>query len=124
MLDNVIERSSKAWGLGQNVKICFPPARGVYFSIKSLKTLALEVPAQGVILLGGGGGLAMLALFFALGRFLNVFWVLLSIFWDFSSILNGFWEDLGRVLEDLGRVLIGFFDYFSYFYRKSRFCKK
>ena len=60
----------------------------------------------------------MLALFFALGRFLNVFWVLLSIFWDFSSILNGFWEDLGRVLEDLERVLIRFFDYFFVFLSK------
>ena len=43
---------------------------------------------------------------------------------DFGGILDGFWEDLGRVLEDFGRVLIRFFDYFSYFYRKSRFCKK
>ena len=66
----------------------------------------------------------MLALFFALGRFLNVFGVLLLIFFDFLSISNGFWEDLGRVLEDFGRVLKGFLDYFSHFYRKSRFCKK
>ena len=66
----------------------------------------------------------MLALIFALGRFLNVFWMLLLIFLYFLSISNGFWEDLGRVLEDFGRVLIGFFDFFSYFYRKSRFCKK
>ena len=34
-VENVIERSSKAWGLGQNAKICFPPARGAYFSMKS-----------------------------------------------------------------------------------------
>ena len=34
VLDNPIERSSKAWGLGQNAKICFPPARGAHFSIK------------------------------------------------------------------------------------------
>ena len=68
--------------------------------------------------------LAMLALFFALGRFLNVFWVLLLIFFDFLSISNGFGEDLGRGSEDFGRVLKGFLDYLSYFYRKSRFCKK
>ena len=53
---------------------------------------------------GRGGVLAMLALFFALGRFLNVFWVLLLIFLDFLSISNGFWEDLGRVLVDFGKV--------------------
>ena len=32
--------------------------------------------------------------------------------------------DLGRVFEDFWRVLRGFLDYFSHFYRKSRFCKK
>ena len=51
----------------------------------------------------------MLALFFALGRFLNVFWVLLLLFFDLLSILNGFLKDLGRVLrvswEGFGRVL-------------------
>ena len=45
-------------------------------------------------------------------------------FFYLLSISNGFWEDLGRVLEDFGKVLNGFFDYFSHFYRKSRFCKK
>ena len=45
-------------------------------------------------------------------------------FFYFLSISNGFWEDFGRVLVDLGRVLTRFFEYFSHFYRKSRFCKK
>ena len=54
----------------------------------------------------------------------DVFGVLLLFFFYFLSISNGFWEDLGRVLEDFGKVSIRFFDYFSYFYRKSRFCEK
>ena len=58
----------------------------------------------------------MLALFFALGRFLNVFWMLLSIFLDFSSISNGFWEDLGRVLEDFGGFWEGFNEIFRLFF--------
>ena len=54
----------------------------------------------------------MLALFFALGRFLNVFGVLFLIFFDFLSISNGFWEDLVKSLvvfrKDLrGKTLIG-----------------
>ena len=41
-----------------------------------------------------------------------------------GRVLDGFGEDFGRVLEDFGKVLGGFLDYFSHFYRKSRFCKK
>ena len=42
MLDNPIERSSKAWGLGQNAKICFSPRRGARFSIKCGQNTGLE----------------------------------------------------------------------------------
>ena len=38
MLENPIGRSPKAWGLGQKLEICFPPARGAYFSIKWCQT--------------------------------------------------------------------------------------
>ena len=57
MLENVIGRSPKAWGLGQNAEICFPPARGAYFSIKSGQNAIMEgVLRGGVNLLGGVPG--------------------------------------------------------------------
>ena len=57
----------------------------------------------------------MLALFFALGRFLNVFWVLLLIFFlfiiDFEWILGGFGEGCGKfwmVFEGISRLFFAF----------------
>ena len=87
------------------------------------KTPSWGLP-QGVGLLGGGGEPGHVGAIFCSWVLLEFFWVLLLIFFDFLSISNGFGEDFGRVLEDFGRVLTRFFDYFSHFYRKSRFCKK
>ena len=103
MLENVIGRSPKAWGLGQNVKICFPPARGAYFSIKSQKNPGLGVLTKGSASWEGGGPGHVGAIFCS-WVLLEFFWVLLLIFFNFLSISNGFWEDLGRVLVDFGKV--------------------
>ena len=90
MLDNVIliERGSKAWGLGQNVKICFPPARGAYFSIKSGQTPVLDwwLRKGSASWEVGGGGLRFFA-FFAF--FLNFNFI--SIFIDLRPHFGWFW---------------------------------
>ena len=104
MLDNVIERSSKAWGLGQNSKFCFPPARGAYFSIKSLKNPVLggSHPKGSAFWEGEGSG--RVGAIFCFWVLLYFFRVLFLIFFNFSSISNEFWDDLGRVLDDFGKV--------------------
>ena len=103
MLENVIERSSKAWGVGQKSKFCFSPARGAHFSIKCGQNPNVKFRPQGVILLGGGG-LGHVGAIFCSWALLDFFWMLLLIFFNFLSISNGFWEDLGRVLVDFGKV--------------------
>ena len=59
----------------------------------------------------------MLALFFALGRFLNVFWVLLLIFFgfliDFEWILGGFGEGFGGFWKGFRRISRLFFAFLS-----------
>ena len=58
MLENLIERSSKAWGLGQKSKFCFSPARGSYFSIKGGQNPNVEGShPKGSASWEGGGGL-------------------------------------------------------------------
>ena len=47
VLENVIGRSPKAWGLGQKAKICFPPARGAYFSIKCGQNTRMDFVPKG-----------------------------------------------------------------------------
>ena len=60
------------------------------------------------MLLGGGGGLAILALFFALGRFLASFCILAAfviVSGRFFCILERSTVDFGGVKDALGRVL-------------------
>ena len=84
--------------------ICFLPARGAYFSIKTQKNPVMKGSASRGRPPGRGGGLAMLVLFFALERFLMFLGCCYCFFCYLLSISNGFWEDFGRVLVDLGRV--------------------
>ena len=78
MLDNPIGRSPKAWGLGQNPKICFPPARGAYFSRKCGQNAILG----GVVTKGSGswGGASRLQ-----GAQILCFFFLTSILYRFVS---------------------------------------
>ena len=118
MLENHIGRSPKAWGLGQNAKICFPPARGAYFSIKCSQSMGLEgflrrgrPPGEGSPACKGGNFHQFSQFsrnFVAFLAHLKPSWLFCSIFFDFSSIFGGFGKDLGKVLE-------GFFDDFSLF---------
>ena len=73
MLENVIGRSPKAWGLGHNTEICFPPARGAYFPIKCGQNTGMEVSDEGVGLLGGRGAWLQIFANFFEGNFLRFF---------------------------------------------------
>ena len=78
-------RSPKAWGLGQNLKICFPPARGAYFSIKCSQNAGLEgFATKGSGSWSQGPGL----------RFLSVFAIFLNF--NFISIFIGLRPHFGR----------------------------
>ena len=92
MLENVIGRSPKAWGLGPNAKICFPPARGAYFSIKCFQTPGLEVLSRRGRPPGREGPASRFLVFF--GFFLN---------FNFISIFIGLKPHFGRFLASILR---------------------
>ena len=56
----------------------------------------------------GGGGPGHVGVFFVLGHFFHVFWVLLFVFVgffiDFEWILGRFWEGLGRFWEGFNEI--------------------
>ena len=94
MLENVIGRSPKAWGLGQNPKICFPPARGAYFSINRFQNPNLEVRWGGVNLPGGAGAGSRFLAFFAIFlnfKFISNFMGLRPHFGRFFASKPRFW---------------------------------
>ena len=120
MLENLIGRSPKAWGLGQNVKICFPPARGAYFSIKCGQNAGMEGSASRGRPPGSPGlGFRFLAFFaiFLNFNFILIFINFVSLFSSiFCDVLTSF-LDFGRIWGGLGEVFRFFFDVFSMIFR-------
>ena len=102
MLENVIGRSPKAWGLGQNAQICFPPARGAYFSTKYGQTSGMGYFYKGVGLPGARGSVSDFRQFFRRQLFAIFFrnWV------DFGRL----WEaKMGSKIDFLKICFRGFF---------------
>ena len=113
MLENV-----KAWGLGQKAKICFPPARGAYFSIKCGQNPILEgYGARGRAPGEGGAASRFLAIFafFLNFNFLSIFIGLRPHFVHLGALRARFLRVPGRSGEGLGAPKALFLDVFSHF---------